>query len=64
MTFFGLYLLTNWTVFFGNIPEACVLNPHACFQNGGYEGSVSMNGLIMFLGNRCTFFSCLCKTKR
>jgi hypothetical protein len=34
MTLFGLYLLANQTVFFGNIPPACVLNPHAWFQNG------------------------------
>jgi hypothetical protein len=48
MILFGLYLLTNRTVFFGNIPTARVLNPNAWFQNGALEGKVSLNGLIMF----------------
>jgi hypothetical protein len=48
MTLFGLYLLKNRTVFFGNIPKACVLNPHAWFQNGAQEAKVSLKGLIMF----------------
>lgn len=64
MKLFGLYLLTNQTVFYGNIPQACELNFHAWCQKS-QEGKFSLNGFVTFCNKShiakwvCFFLQCM-----